>query len=262
MKQTIVAAVAVVVLLAFPSFAGFAGKDLFIPIAGRVEGQGGSQFYTTVWITNDNLTPATVTIDFLMNGFSNVSPLSSAVVLLAGETKTYENIIETMFNRRAVLGALRFRSATDILVTSRSFNQFPGETLAATQGLFFSAAPAELSLRCCAEKTTLQGVNQGGLNNFRYNFFMVETSGKRTGFRVQIKDAAGVVQADFTRYLQPYEYWFRAVSDHLSIIENGTIEATVVEGEGTAMIGGALTANTSQDSSGFEMKFPTRTVVP
>lgn len=239
-----------IVLGCVPAFAGFAGKDLFLPIAGRVEGQGGSQFYTTVWITNENLSPATVTIDFLMNGFSNVNPLSREVVLLAGETKTYENIIETLFNRRGVLGALRFRSAVDVLVTSRSFNQFPGETLAATQGLFFSAVPANLSLRFF-EKTTLQGVNQGGTNNFRYNFFMVETSGKQAGLRVQIKDAAGVVQADFWRSLRPYEYWFRSVSDHLSIMENGTIEATA-DGEGTVMIGGALTANVSQDSSGFE----------
>src|SRR5438445_12884615 len=34
------------------AFASFADHELFIPAVGRVEGVGGAQFDTTVWITN------------------------------------------------------------------------------------------------------------------------------------------------------------------------------------------------------------------
>jgi hypothetical protein len=43
--------------------AGFGGTDLILPAVGRVNGVGGSRFYTTIWVTNPS---ATETISYQM----------------------------------------------------------------------------------------------------------------------------------------------------------------------------------------------------
>lgn len=62
--------VALALLLVFPvgAFAGFAGTDIFLPAAGRVAGAGGSQFYTTVWVSNPSPDIVDVQITFFAAG--------------------------------------------------------------------------------------------------------------------------------------------------------------------------------------------------
>src|SRR6185436_20379141 len=91
--------------------AGFPGTDLILPAVGRVQGAGGSQFYTTLWITNASVTdPAEVVIEFLRAGQSNLEPARVSVALAAGRTATYENVAETLFGITGSLGAVRVRS--------------------------------------------------------------------------------------------------------------------------------------------------------
>src|SRR5215471_21067524 len=75
--------------------AGFASTETFLPAVGRIPGKFGAQFYTTIWATN--LTGGTVhfTLDFLKQGQANTSPASFADTLAPGQTKTYENVVET-----------------------------------------------------------------------------------------------------------------------------------------------------------------------
>ncbi|MFZ5804962.1 MAG: hypothetical protein ACOY7U_08940, partial [Acidobacteriota bacterium] len=46
-------------VLAVPSFAGFAGTDIYLPSVGSAVGV--APWYTTVWVYNPNTSPATVT---------------------------------------------------------------------------------------------------------------------------------------------------------------------------------------------------------
>jgi hypothetical protein len=52
-------------ILTVPAFAGFASTETFLPAVGRVAGQGGAQFYTTVWATNLTSAPLTFTFELL-----------------------------------------------------------------------------------------------------------------------------------------------------------------------------------------------------
>jgi hypothetical protein len=42
-------------------FAGLASTETYLPAVGRVPGQGGAQFYTTVWATNLTGAPVSFT---------------------------------------------------------------------------------------------------------------------------------------------------------------------------------------------------------
>jgi len=239
-----------------PAFAGFASTESFLPAVGRLPGKFGAQFYTTVWATN--LTGATVsfTFDFLKQGQANPAPASFSDTLSPGETKVYENVVESKLGLTDALGAARVTSSGEVLVAERIYNQEPGDDLGKTEGLFFAGVPRGFSISL-GQSATIQGIDQGGAENFRYNFALVETSGGSATVHVALYDGSGAPLGSNDYVLQPYEQLQPNVDDLASNLATTTarITATVTAGTGSVLLAGAQLANESQDSSGFEMSF-------
>jgi len=238
------------------AFAGFASTESFLPAVGRIPGKFGAQFYTTIWATN--LTGATVhfTFEFLKQGQANPSPASFADTLAAGETKVYENVVETKLGLASDLGAARVTSDGEILVSERIYNQNPGDDLGNTEGLFFAGVPKGFSISL-GQSASIQGIDQGGAENFRYNFALVETAGSPATAHVVLYDGDGSALGSRDYFLQPYEQIQPGVDDLAANLAttNARITATVTAGAGSVLLAGAQLANESQDSSGFEMSF-------
>jgi hypothetical protein len=238
------------------AFAGFASTETFLPAVGRVSGQGGAQFYTTVWATNLAAAPISFTFNFLKQGQANANPAKFTDTLAAGETKVYENVVEAKLGLTSALGAARITATGEILVAERIYNQAPGTDLADTEGLFFAGVPKTFSISA-GQSASIQGIDQGGSENFRYNFALVETGGGSPTVNVQVVDGAGVLLGQKAYPLQPYEQLQPNVAEIVTGIHttNARITATVTEGTGSVLLAGAQLANISQDSSGFEMSF-------
>ncbi|HKB71585.1 MAG TPA: hypothetical protein VKH46_12125, partial [Thermoanaerobaculia bacterium] len=82
------ASLAVAALLAAAALeAGFQSTETYLPAVGRVAGQGGAQFYTTMWATNLTGAPVSFTSEFLKEGQANPSPASFTDTLSPGQTK-------------------------------------------------------------------------------------------------------------------------------------------------------------------------------
>jgi hypothetical protein len=245
--------------LAVPAFAGFASTETFLPAVGRISGQGGAQFYTTVWVTNLS-SSATVhfTFQFLKQGQGNTSGAPSFEDALApGETKIYENVIEEKLGLAGAIGAGRITADGEIFASERIYNQaHASDNLGTTEGLFFAAVPASFSIGL-GESASIQGVNQGSTENMRTNFALVETAGAAATVHVALLSNLGATlgAADFP--LQPYEQIQPNVAQLFAGIStiNARLEAKVTAGAGKVIIAGAQLANTSEDSSGFEMSF-------
>lgn len=239
------------------AFAGFPSTELFFPAVGRVAGSGGSQFYTTVWVTDLGASPAHITFDFLQQGQDNSVPKNFTDTIQPGETKVYEDVIETKLQLTGVLGAGRIVSDQEIFAAERIFNQFAGDPLEKSVGLFFAGVPGSFSISS-GQSATIQGVDQGGSENFRYNFALVETGGASATVHVALLNNTGVVLGSKDYALKPYEQEQPNVSDLVPNIgtTNARITATVTGGAGRVLLAGAQLANASQDSSGFEMSFP------
>jgi N-acetylneuraminic acid mutarotase len=248
---------AVAALLAAAALeAGFPSTETFLPAVGRVAGQGGAQFYTTVWATNLTNVPVSFTFDFLKQGQANANPASFSDSLSPGQTKVYENVVETKLGLSNAIGAARVISTGEILLAERIYNQAPGDDVGKSEGLFFAGVPKSFSASL-GQSATIQGVNQGGTENFRYNFALVETGGSPTTVNLQLLDGSGTLLGQKAYPLQPYEQLQPNVADVFSGIAttNARITATVTGGTGSVLIAGAQLANESQDSSGFEMSF-------
>ncbi len=243
-------------LLAPSLFAGFGSTETFLPAVGRVPGLNGAQFYTTVWATNLTSARQTFKFQFLKTEQANGSPLSFDDALDPGQTKVYENVVESKLGLTNALGAARITSSGEIFVSERIYNQAPGDDLGNTEGLFFAGVPKSFSISA-GQSASIQGLNQGGAENFRYNFALIETGGGSPTVNVQVFDGNGAMLGQKSYPLQPYEHIQPGVADVVPGIQtiNARLTATVTGGTGSVLLAGAQLANESQDSSGFEMSF-------
>jgi hypothetical protein len=235
---------------------GFASTEVFLPAVGRITANGGAQFFTTVWATNLTNVAETFKFEFLKQGQANESPASFTDSLAPGETKVYENVVETKLGLASAIGAARVTSSGEIFVSERIFDQPPGADLGDTQGLFFAGVPKTFSISA-GQSASIQGLNQGGSENFRYNFALVETGGGSPTINVQVFDGNGALLGQKAYALQPFEQLQPNVADVVPGFSsiNARLTATVTGGTGSLLLAGALLANVSEDSSGFEMSF-------
>ena len=237
--------------------AGLPGTDVFIPASARAPGQLSAQFYSTLWITNlTSSAPANVQLRFFQRDTSNTAPISVSATIAPGETKKYENVVETLFGLHDASGAIRILSDQQILASSRTYNLPPGANLRDANGLFFTGIPQSLAIGS-GESTQLQGISQGGSEDFRYNFGLVETAGAAATVRIVIRNPLGNIIGTKDYSVRPYEARQFPVTDVAPEIstDNGRIDAVVIGGSGAVLVYGTGIANGSQDSIGFEMSY-------
>ena len=249
---------ALIVLSVAPTLeAGFSGTDVFIPASARAAGAAPSQFYSTLWVTNLSTSAfANVQLKFFQRDTSNTSPITIPVVIAPGETKKYENVVQTVFGLPSASGAIRVQSDQEILVSSRTYNLPPGSDIRDANGLFFTGIPQSLSVGS-GETSQLQGVSQGGAEDFRYNFGMVETTGNPVTVRIVVRNSDGSALGTKDYPVQAYEAKQFGIADAAPGIStsNGRVEGSVIAGSGAVLLYGTAVANGSQDSIGFEMSY-------
>jgi len=242
--------------LAAPLRAAFPASEVFLPAVGRVSGAAGAEFYTTVWLTNLAGVSQSFRFEFLEQGKTNTNPAFFEDLLAAGETKMYENVLQSRLGLSGTLGAARVTSSGELLVSERIYDQPPGAELGESRGLFFAGVPKTFAIGP-GQSASIQGVNQGASENFRYNFALVETGGGSPIVNVQVFDAAGALLGQKAYSLLPYEQLQPNIAEVVAGFSsvNARITATVTGGTGSVLLAGAQIANESQDSSGFEMSF-------
>jgi hypothetical protein len=251
-RQTIVA-LAFTLMIVLPLQGAFPDTELIIPAVGRVDGIGGSKFFTTVWVTNPSTSRIDYTLEFLLAGQSNLQPARVDESIAAGATQTYENIAETTFGIKGVLGALRIRSSADVVVSARIYNQSEGQTAAASDGVFYAAVPSRFGI-ARGENAMLQGIRQ--TTDFRTNLFLVESGGKDVTLHLRIRADVGTVIFEGDVSLEAYEQRLFSVATLTTAeISNGILEASATAGDGRAILAGSMVADGTQDGSGLEMVF-------
>ena len=253
---------ALLVLLLFASRveAGFAGTNVFIPATARTPGAGGSQFYSTLWITDLGTAPANVTIQFLRQGQTNPAPTTKTEVIAAGATRRIDDVVTYLGESGG--GALHLVSDQEVFASSRTYDQPPGTELKDVKALFFSGIPAGFAIGA-GDASTLQGITNGPLENYRYNFGLVETTGQPVSVRVTVKDqtsaSLGVQQYDLGAFEARQVNGFAGFSPAISTT-NAILRAEVLAGAGKVLLYGTQVAGTtavpgSNDAAGFEMSF-------
>ena len=243
---------------AVPLWASFAGTDVFLPSVGRGPGKKSSQWYTTMWVYNPNPTPVNITVYFLERDQPNPSPLTYNDTIPAGDVRKYDNAVYTLFGVEG-FGALRVTANQRVVVNARIFSQ-PLSGEAESVGQFMGAAPASFAIGA-GSKTQILGVYQKtpeATSTYRYNYGFVETTGHSATVKVRALDDDGTELAMDTETLGGFEARQHNLKDRLlgsPSVENVRLEVEVTGGAGKVIAFGTGLANTSNDSSVFEMQF-------
>lgn len=120
---------------------GEGDEVLFLPVAGKVQGQNNTNFVTDVRIVNPTMTTAAVTVEFWQSNPSGASaPNATAQVTVpANGQLVLDDVTGTTVNTPGVLGAMRFVSDEPVIVSARVINDLRGSDLGTT-GFAFEAS--------------------------------------------------------------------------------------------------------------------------
>lgn len=243
--------------------AGFTGTDLFVPGVARTAGVGGSQFYTTLWVTNVSSSPANIQMGLLLLGNANPAPDTKSDIIPPNATRRYDDIVGTLFGLTGAGGALHVTSDQELLVSCRTYNNPTGLALKDSDGLAFSAVRSDLAIGS-NQFTQLQGVTTASADSFRYNFGLIEAAGQPVTVKVTVQDQDGQQLATQTYGLGGHGVTqindFGGFSPTISTT-NSTLRIDVVGGAGKVIAYASQVAGTggnpgSNDATGFEMRFP------
>ena len=240
-----------------PALAGFPSTETYLPAVGRVRGQGGAQFYTTVWATNLTRRGRLFHVRVPEAG---TGQRDARVVFRHAARPARRKSTRTSSSRSSASPASSAphvsRPPARSSSPSGSTTRLRG-TISAKRKDSFSPESRRAFSISPGQSASIQGINQGGSENFRYNFALVETGGGSPTVNVQVFDGSGTLLGQKAYALQPYEQIQPKVDDVVAGIRtiNARITATVTGGTGSVLLAGAQLANLSQDSSGFEMSF-------
>src|ERR1051326_1886498 len=156
---------AVVLLLSAPSLlAAIAASHLVIPVAGSIATFDGGHFSTDLAIVNSSHDSVDVDISFLAAG---APPRVDHEQLPFGTSRTFTNVVSTLFGVDNVVGALRVDASAEVVGTNAGATASTRQTVA--------AIPAELAAGA-GEESVLPRVTID--ETHRYNVFLVETNGR------------------------------------------------------------------------------------
>ena len=114
---------------------------LFLPVAGKVQGQNNTNFVTDVRIVNTSMQTANVTVEYWQSNPSGSSaPTATATVTVPPNgQRVLDDVTGATLNSGGSLGAMRFVSDQPIVVSARVINDLRGND-AGTTGFAFEAS--------------------------------------------------------------------------------------------------------------------------
>jgi hypothetical protein len=258
-RMHLVGIVGAALAVASPLLAALPGTDTVVPVAARIQGLGSppSQFFTTLWLTNQSSTTSTtVSIELYQRDVATNPTATATVTLAPSETQRIDNAIERLFGISGVAGSLRIRSSEKVLASTRTYNLPPGGTEKDTTGQYFAGAPVEFAIGA-GETSEIHGIVQD--DESRSNFGLVEVAGQPVTVQAVLKDGMGSVIGSKDYELPAHGQTQKAVTDispSITGVSNAVIELSVTGGTGKVLAYGTQNANVSQDGTGFEMAYP------
>lgn len=195
-----------------------ATHEIFIPVAGSVEGANGNHFQTDVNIFNNSVfgqstasANAGIFAQFFPSGSDNANAVAqnvATVTISPRGTTTLRDISNSMFNGALNgIGALRIISSGSVLANARIYDN----QIASGRGTFGQFEPGMLRGQAM-QQGVLVGVGNVGVNGaaatggqtFRTNIGLFNPNDTPTTVAFELRDSGGNVTANRTLTLAPW----------------------------------------------------------
>jgi hypothetical protein len=183
-----------------------------IAAAAHIRGAADTNWRTDVALHNASESPAQVTVELLKHGRDNSSPVSENVSLSPGESRRFEDILQTLFGFSGK-AALRFHtSGGEVVVSSRTYNLIGAKHSAAlpagaTFGQYIPAVTeAEAIHRGDTGLLVQLSQSADDATGFRANLALVNARSNPVTVDVEALTADGTSLGHLTVALKPLEY--------------------------------------------------------
>lgn len=256
MPPRVPALILVLGVLACPLFAGYSGRDLFIPVVGRGTGGDGRIFATSLWLTNVSQRDAAVTLTFFSMQQGKPHQHVSRLELGPAETKLVEDLGAETFGSAEANGALRVQSDRELLANARLSSRMAGESNARGVGMACAGIPSEFALGP-GDTATMQGIASG---DYRTKLYVIETTGRPIAFAIALLDPRGREVRRRPTYLAGFEHRVVDVQELFpgAEVPRGILRLTGMNGNGRFIAGAAQIATGTADGTFFEMSMETK----
>jgi len=244
-------------LVASLSFALTPATELYLASVGHGQGacvQGVcAQWRTTVWVTDNSATAATLEIAFLKRGQANLSPLEVAFTVDPGHSHEFTDIFADTFHLDGVFGAIRIRSNVPVTATARTYDANVHTSKGVgTGGQDLPGIPFELAVPP-NESTEIAGLAQDAGGVWRSNFGFVEVTGQNCTVLAELLDGNGNVQGSKSYPLAGFEALQPAITDIGGPLgANQRVRLSVTSTTGAIVPFGSRVDNTTGDPTTME----------
>ena len=221
------------------AFGASAGREVWIPVAGRATSGDGRTFLTTVAITNTSDKPADATISYFPSASPQQQPRTLPLRLPPHATVTHELGAEVV-PAKSPTGGLRIQATAPIVASARVHTGNVGGT--------FQAIPTDLAIGS-GESTLVHGAGEPGT----YRLYVMETRGHPLYFSVKLLDRNAKTVTYRRLYLSGFEQRNWAFHEPFT-----SMHIDGINGSGRIVAAGSLVDPVTRDVVPFEMLLPSR----
>jgi hypothetical protein len=233
---------ALALLAALPAFAqarhaapqGFASDFQTVPVMGNTPGANGANFQTYVALLNP--TASSFVIDATLWDASGQKH-TATIPLAAGELKTYQNFLGTVFNFQGG-GAVTFQAPQSVGGTHN--NRFIVDTEVYTTGTHYGTSVPSLEFAGSSSRSFSPGVTMD--STARTNIGCFDQSGNGNTVKATLYDASHNVVSTLTLNLAPNAWGQAPVS---GVVSNGYVQFDPTD---AAVCYASVVNNTSNDA--------------
>jgi len=183
-----------------------------IAAAAHIRGAADTNWRTDVALHNASETPAQVVVELLEHGRNNASPRCETVALAPGESRRFEDILQSLFSFSGKAALRLHTSDGEVVVSSRTYNLLGGATKAAlppgsTFGQYIPAVTeAEAIHRGDTGLLVQLAQSASDASGFRANLALVNARTTPVTVDVEALTADGTSLGAFAVALKPLEY--------------------------------------------------------
>jgi len=232
---------------AIPASAITNGNLVVIPAAIHGNGAHNSLWRMDLILANTRPQDATVMVFWLPRDSDNSAATPVILTLPAGQTVTYDDVVQSLLGMTSGTGAIRIISNVAVAANSRVYNLKDGVSV----GQGFPGLPPE-AMVIEGRSTTIPGLRENSAN--RANLFATAgPAGAEFTITILSPDASTLGSASFT--LAPWSAFYVPVSNIVSG-KPGDVRARILVTRGAAWFAGARVENASGDPFTVSAVYP------
>jgi len=180
---------------------------IYVPAAAHAPGLGNTRWLTDLEVHNRGTADAQCTVSLLVRDQANPDPETATFTVPAGQSVRYADVLDELFAFEGAAAPKIDADSSDLLITSRTFNQPEAKQGSGTFGQFIRGQAEAEAVGFGDEAWLIQlGHSADEESGFRTNIGFVNITDSPIDLEVALHDSSGVELGTVEEELEGWEY--------------------------------------------------------